>query len=122
MCLTGLSTTQASLFHVEKFQMEDNISVLANAQVNPTSKSIERFRKTWLTKHVGGFDKLSIIESLDKYKKDHPEIIIEYDLSSESSFCIMLIKPLMLRVYEYLKVNINIFLFPYGRMPCHRVI
>ena len=91
------------MFHVDKFQMEDDIRLLANTQLNPTTKSIEYFRKVWLTEHVGGFDELSITQSLEKYKEEHPELIINYDLSSDSSFCIILITPLMLRVKELFK-------------------
>ena len=100
---TGLSVTQAAMFHVSKLGIEDDLSSIANNSINPTQRAIEYLREKWLDKNVGGLDQISMRQCLDKYKAQNPEVLIECDIQDDGSYCVMLLTPFMKRVHTSIR-------------------
>ena len=72
-----MSVTEAALFHMEKMDISENLFNLANRSLNPSTNQIRWLRSSWVRRNVGGFDQHSMVEMLDEYCKQNPEITIK---------------------------------------------
>ena len=72
-----MEVTEAGLFHMEKMDITENLFNLANRSLNPSMNQIRYLRSSWVRRNVGGFDQHSMVEMLDEYRKQNPEITIQ---------------------------------------------
>ena len=97
-----MSPTEASLHHLEKMNLTENLQGMANSSLNPSSAAVQYLRRKWLAERVGGFDNESMLKRLEQYNTQNPHITIISD-SSEDKLCIVLITPFMRRVNQYMR-------------------
>ena len=51
---SGMSAREASLYHMEKLQITDDLKGLADHSVNPSMRSIRHLMNVWRRNSVGG--------------------------------------------------------------------
>ena len=105
--LTGLSPSEAALFHVDVMNLVDDLPGLANNAINPNLRAIQYLYDCWRKERVGGLDGFSIQECLKKYEEANPDLTIRYDIKGES-FCVVLVTPFMRRVHKMAKESCEI--------------
>ena len=97
-----MSSTQAQLFHEEKMRITEDLSELANKATNPDMRAIRYANSCWKLKTNGGLTNMSMIDTISKYKEEHPDVLLDYEIS-EDFFCAVLVTPFMMRVNKMAK-------------------
>ena len=105
--LSGLTPSEAALFHIDVMDLTNDLPDLANNASNPKLRAIQYLFDCWRKERVGGLDEFSITECLKKYKLANPDLTIVHDIH-EHSFCVLLITPFMKRIHKMAKESSEI--------------
>ncbi|XP_066958964.1 uncharacterized protein [Macrobrachium rosenbergii] len=93
----GMTVPQAIRFHQEKLNF--NLSDLANAAVNPKSRSVYYMREKWLKNNYGTLGGGDMFSAIKKYADANPLSKIKYEHTGER-FTLVLITDFMSTVHR----------------------
>lgn len=97
-----MTTAQAARHHLLKMGLCNNVYSQANHGINPSSRAIAYMRDQWLKRKHDGHDNIPMLDAVNKYARDNPEVTLLTD-TINGQFCIVLVTPFMRRVHMELQ-------------------
>ena len=92
-----MSAREASMYHMEKLEITEDLKGLADHSLNPSMRAIRNLMDVWRAKTVGGLDNTSMSSMLQTYQTQNPHLTIDMDCD-DKAFCAVLVTPFMRRV------------------------
>ena len=99
---TGMYPASALRHHQLKYELQEDITLLADRRVNPTLSTVRNLRLRWMEEHHGGYDDVSVVEAIRKVQERMPQHKIACE-QNEKELIVVLVTDFMLRVHKEMK-------------------